>query len=778
MGWLNRTPSPVDKERAEIIYDDVLIPLLNRRDMPRAFEECKVILKLTPRDRNVWNIFIKILEEIDLPPEEILEYTTQALKVNLSNSQARILRYNTAVKHYNNQELIPFYEDLLENGRHLTTSTHLRNVERNLSEARDQAEMVRQTLKFQKAKKAERKANKAKKKANKAKKKPQVTKDVPSEKKNVEAVPERHLNLPVKGPKGAALILASQLSPGLFDKLSKSDLQTNDQISNFRKLELALKSAEIKTIEQFDRLLALERVRGIEHFPYQLETVLRVLKRFHGRVLLADEVGLGKTIEAGLVMSEYLVRGFIKRALILCPASLVSQWKAELSEKFCIDASTTLDSSFKEDPKAFFSQKGILIASLSLCRLARHRTNLLAQRFDMVVVDEAHHLKNRATRGWELVNGLSSQFLLMLTATPVETNLTELYNLVTLLKPGTLGTESQFRKDFVASRDPIEPLNPEKLRELLKNVMIRNTRAQCGVDLPPRTARTVVVEPTKAEQSLYRTLVTLARTAQKIGEKRYTLYRLLMEEAGSSPNAVANTAAKASATHPLISKALKEISKIASNLKSWSKLEHLLKLLPGGKVLVFTRFLATHRAISRILKGQKIPFVSFTGSMTAQKRAESVDCFSKDIDIMLCSEVGGEGQNLQFCHRIINVDLPWNPMLIEQRIGRVHRIGQTETVEIVNLCTGGTAEEYILSVLDERLNLFELVVGEVDLLLGELEDEREFADRVYDIYASSRDDKGVEAGFEELGRLIEVTRKRVGRAREVDEKLFQDAFSV
>jgi len=543
-------------------------------------------------------------------------------------------------------------------------------------------------------------------------------------------------------------------------------------------LDLGRRGAEVLAEERYDRLLSLPTVRGVKHLGYQIETVLRVLKKFHGRVLLSDEVGLGKTIEACLVLKEYLIRGQVRRALVLVPPALVGQWKAELEEKFGIPVRSTQDADFKRDPVAFWKGGPVLLASIALARNEVHRPHVLGERFDLVVVDEAHHLKNRSTKGWELVNGLRSRFFLMLTATPVETNLSELYNLVTLLRPGTLGTEAEFRKRFVRSDDPTQPKDAERLRELLHEVMVRNTRARCGVLLPPRTARTLIVPPTPEEAALYRLVVEETRG---LGLAHRALFRTLLEESGSSPLAVARTAARVlrEGGGDGIAPALSRIEEAARAVGTTTKLDRLAELIPGGKVLVFSRFRATTDQIGEDLARRGIPFVPFRGDMTSDAKDRAVEVFAQPgIDVLLCSEIGGEGRNLQFCHRLINFDLPWNPMKIEQRIGRIHRIGQTETVEVVNLACAGTAEERILEVLDRRVNLFELVVGEMDLLLGDLADEREFEDRVFDIYAASRADEEVDEKFQELADKLLSARGRLERTKALDAALFGEDYET
>jgi len=567
----------------------------------------------------------------------------------------------------------------------------------------------------------------------------------------------------------AAVSFPAEVEVGLLERLLRGPHDDREALA------LARRAAEILVEDRYDRLLSLPTVRGVDHMGYQVETVLRVLKRFRGRVLLADEVGLGKTIEACLVLKEYMIRGQVRRALILVPPALLGQWEEELESKFDIRVKSTQHPEFRKDPEGFWSGGPVLLASISLARSEAHRTRLSSEKYDLVIVDEAHHLKNRSTRAWEMVNGLRSRFFLMLTATPVETNLTELHNLVTLLRPGTLGTEKEFRRLFVRADDPTLPRDPEKLRELLREVMIRNTRARCGIVLPPRTARTIIVAPLPPEEELYRLVLEEAR---QHGLEHRALCRLLLEEAGSSPRAVAETAARSRREAVgRLAPSLERIEAAARAVEATTKLDRLAGLIPGGKVLIFSRFRASLDQIGEDLARRGILFAPFRGDMSAVEKDRAVEAFARPgVDVLLSSEIGGEGRNLQFCHRLINFDLPWNPMKIEQRIGRIHRIGQKEAVEVVNLACAGTAEERILEVLDRRVNLFELVVGEMDLVLGDLTDEREFQDRVFDIYARSHTDHDVEEGFRSLGEKLLAARGRLEKTKALDAALFGEDY--
>ena len=241
-------------------------------------------------------------------------------------------------------------------------------------------------------------------------------------------------------------------------------------------LRLHLELARLGLLRGFDQLLCLEGLTGVEHLPHQIETVRKVLRHFRGRVLLADEVGLGKTIEACLLLREYLLRGLARRVLILVPTPLVSQWQEELQSKFHLDFSVP-PRTRQADRADYWANTDRVLASISFAKSQRRAEVVAAAPWDLVIVDEAHHCKNRATRNWQLVNSLSRRHLFLLTATPVQNNLLELYNLLTLLEPGHLKTESDFKRQYIRRGNPRDPLNRERLRSLLGEVMVRNTRS-------------------------------------------------------------------------------------------------------------------------------------------------------------------------------------------------------------------------------------------------------------------------------------------------------------
>ncbi len=289
---------------------------------------------------------------------------------------------------------------------------------------------------------------------------------------------------------------------------------------------------------QSDDLLSLPYCR-IERLEYQIRAALRVIGPLRGRALLSDEVGLGKTVEAGLVLKEYLTRGMVRRFLILTLPSLVDQWKEELEEKFQLQTATTNQAAFRSDAAGFWQQNQAIIASLHTLKQPAHLGVAQTVKWDMRVIDEAHYLRNRSSQAWQAVNALPRQFLLLLTATPVQNSLEDLYNLVTLLQPGQLPSPKEFRERFV-DRDRLhQPREPEELRRLLGQVMVRNTRANAGIELPPRQAETVLFEPDETERFFWEQWERdfRARLSELTPAQASLWGRLLLQSAGSSPAA-------------------------------------------------------------------------------------------------------------------------------------------------------------------------------------------------------------------------------------------------
>ena len=495
----------------------------------------------------------------------------------------------------------------------------------------------------------------------------------------------------------------------------------------------------------FDKLLSLQMAKGLISYEYQTHAAKKVLNTFRGRAMLCDEVGLGKTVEAGIILLEYILRGLVRKVLILTPPSLTTQWREEMESKFGLDFVLHDDRDFKDGGADSWHLYDKVIASVHTAKLKKNAEEISKITYDMLIVDEAHYLRNRNTLVWKFVNSLKKKYMLMLTATPIQNSLEELYNIITILKPGQLRTVSEFRRTFMERGERLKPKNTQRLRELLSGVMVRNTRALTHVRLPQRNASTIRIQLTDDERELYNGLTAFVKQgyldAEKKGKRtsQFTL-RILQEELGSSSFCVVPTLEKMISRGRAQENGLTKFYDLAANITENAKAKAMIQVIEAhqDKVIVFTKYIRTLEYICYALKER--------------------------------------GISLQFCNAIINYDLPWNPQRIEQRIGRIHRVGQEREVYIFNFAAENTIESYILDVLDAKINMFELVVGEIDMLLGNLNDRRDFADIVMDIWVNSQTQKELEEEMEKFGEELVAARKQYTSIKNYDSRLFGDYF--
>lgn len=203
----------------------------------------------------------------------------------------------------------------------------------------------------------------------------------------------------------------------------------------------------------------------------------------------------------------------------------------------------------------------------------------------------------------------------------------------------------------------------------------------------------------------------------------------------------------------------------------------LLRRNPDEKKLVFVHYRETLEHLATLLAREGFAFARFEGALSGPAKDAAIAEFRERVPVLLCTESGGEGRNLQFCNTLINFDVPWNPMAIEQRIGRIDRIGQQREVFVFNLVTRSTLEQQILSLLDEKISMFELVVGEVGAILGGLDEDRDFADLMLDAWLRSTETGRAEA-LDALGRRLKGAREHHESAKALDTALFGDEFET
>lgn len=525
---------------------------------------------------------------------------------------------------------------------------------------------------------------------------------------------------------------------------------------DFRLSKLAVQGEETGLVTSFEELQCMKHLSTLSPLPHQLDTAHKVLFEMSGRAILADEVGLGKTIEAGLVLKEYLVRGLVSKVLILVPASLVLQWVRELNAKFGIAAIA--------QKKTYSWGSAIVVASMDTAKRDPHKEMLLANEYDMLIIDEAHKLKNKKSTNYLFVQQLRKKYCLLLTATPVQNDLGELFNLITILKPGQLGNQGDFASNFVV--DKRQPKNEGQLRDELAKVMIRNRRGEGPVTFTKRKVRNIPLILSQEEKDLYDGVTSFVKDQyQESGGNLSSMLSLvtLQREVCSSRDAVfitlVNLIKKLPADSPKRDRMM-ELLQTLRTVKTNTKAEKTLSLIQemNEKVIVFTEYRATQEYLLQYFREHGLMCVSYSGGMNRGKKDWMMDLFRGRAQVMIATEAGGEGINLQFCHHMINFDLPWNPMRVEQRIGRVHRLGQENDVVIYNLSTQGTIEEHILHLLHEKINMFEMVIGGLDVILERFEKKESLEKSLYKIMLEARSDEELRHELDHIGESIsEIT---------------------
>jgi SNF2 family DNA or RNA helicase len=654
---------------------------------------------------------------------------------------------------------------------------------------------------------------------------------------------------------------------------------------------LAIQARRLQYAYSYDELVSLSNAR-IELLPHQVFVAHRILTAYPRSFLLADEVGLGKTIEAGLVIKELRARGAAKRVLVVAPAGLVPQWVDELQKKFN-ERFIRLDSATLSAHVAMYGAEAVwethdnVVTSLHLLRSNEAHVEALArQHWDLVIFDEAHHLRRylndgpreegRSTTGaYRLAERLtaSATTTLLLTATPLQLHAYELYSLIELLDPTLFPSFTEFERyrrqiptlnGLVQRLRRYETLLPDERAILAENiaavleearnsaaytpdsvhrdlacgeeerarymealgdthrltaVMLRNRKRLVFDDLQPRQARVLTVSFSQVERTAYDAVTAYIEDAFNLARATgnealgfvMTTYRKILTSSSyalrqSFERRIARLLALRNA-HKLLARrsageALDEIEEeeldaaldrltvdavadvspegLATEVAHLRGLCHLLGeitidakaarllhelrqllALPTGKVLIFTQFKQTLLFLQGLLQPH-YRVAAFYGGLDSAEKDAIVDRFRDPAgaQILIATEAAGEGRNLQFCHIMFNYDLPWNPMKIEQRIGRLDRIGQEHPVEIYNFAIEDTLEDRVLQVLHDRIQIFESTVGDLDPIIGNLEQH------VRNILLSPG--RNAEAQFQTFATTIA---QRVHEVREMEAKL-------
>ena len=576
--------------------------------------------------------------------------------------------------------------------------------------------------------------------------------------------------------------------------------------------------------------------------PHQVSVVHKVAQNYPHRFMLCDEVGLGKTIEAGMALKELRVKSDVERVLVIAPPNLVRQWQFELrtkfNEEFAVLNTATVnnmrENGYAGNPFAHPDHPNVICSSRWVS--GRRWSGLCVEaHWDMIIVDEAHHARRHpdgsTTAPYRLLRDLApdeqvNRPMLFLTATPMQLHPSELYALVEILDPTLFPSEEDFdehRKampglsalaqklsaagefpipgddseetertvrqisewlemgeddvldNLRSGRDGLRAIS-EKLsdKHRLSEVMIRNRKSVVG-GFMPRAAMRWEVELSPEERAAMDALEDYVRVGYQFAEdadaksmgflmvifqkltassiaavkasllKRREKVRAKLTESGSSSDDMAEmldqdasagdvvdrgaTAADFSDRELiLLNNAITALDNVGeTDSKGRVFVDKLAELFggeyPDEKVLVFTQFRETQNHLADLIKARGWSVNVFHGGMNPREKDAAIERFRTNSgpQILISTEAGGEGRNLQFAHLLVNYDLPWNPMKVEQRIGRIDRIGQDKPILIFNLWVKDTVEERVLDVLENRIRMFEETVGGLDPILGDEE---------------------------------------------------------
>ena len=602
--------------------------------------------------------------------------------------------------------------------------------------------------------------------------------------------------------------------------------------------------------DEMSRTLAGARV---DMNPHQVEAALFAMRSPLSRgAMLADEVGLGKTIEASLVIAQRWAERR-RRIVLVVPATLRKQWAQELHEKFLLPSVVMEAKAYNAERKAGIanpfdrirpmSEPEIVICSYQFA--ASKRTDVAAVPWDLVVFDEAHKLRNvwrksGAATAQALKAAFEGRRKLLLSATPLQNSLIELYGLASIIDDHFFGPEASFRANYMAGKTGVQnlPVLRERLARICSRTLRRQVQAEGGISFTRRLSITEDFTPTDEEQELYRRVSEYLQREDIRAFKpqgRHLVTLVLRKLLASSSHAIEGALAKvvarlerqqlageeelddfetadetadelgadedtdeagerASFEAELIE--LRSFRQLAAGVRRDAKADALLRALRhalvevealGGerKAVIFTESVRTQMFLRDLLAangydgrivlmngsnsdpesrerykawlGQHRGTTAVSGSRTADTKAAIVEAFREDAEILIATEAGGEGVNLQFCSLLINFDLPWNPQRVEQRIGRVHRYGQKCDVVVVNFINrANRADERVFELLNEKFQLFEGVFGASDEILGAIESGVGIERRILDIYQACRSVEEVEAAFDALQREMDA----------------------
>jgi superfamily II DNA or RNA helicase len=432
-----------------------------------------------------------------------------------------------------------------------------------------------------------------------------------------------------------------------------------------------------------------------ELLPYQLDGI--AFAAGVGRAILADDMGLGKTAQ-GIGTAELLaMEAGISRVLVVCPASLKSQWRLEI-ERFT-DRSAQLIMGSAESRAEQYGADSHFYTICNYEQVLRDIDSIETARWDLIVLDEGQRIKNWESKTSRTIKGLRSPFALVLSGTPLENRLDDLYSVVEFIDDRRLGPAFQFFNTFRVVDDRGKVLgykNLDELRRLLKPVLLRRTRKDVMKDLPPRTTEIRRIPPTEEQVDLHN---GHKRIVTQIVNKRYIseMDLLRLQKALLMCRMAADSTFLVDKNPPGYSTKLEELDNLLDQLTSEE----------DRKIVLFSEWTTMLDLIEPLLDKRQLSYVRLDGSIPQKKRQALMHQFREDpqCKLFIATNAGSTGLNLQAANTVVNVDLPWNPAVLEQRIARAHRMGQKRPVQVYLLVTEATLEENLLVTLSAKAEL-------------------------------------------------------------------------
>ncbi|MCL1970034.1 MAG: SNF2-related protein [Candidatus Bathyarchaeota archaeon] len=567
------------------------------------------------------------------------------------------------------------------------------------------------------------------------------------------------------------------------DPYNLKKLVSANSYLSYQAFMLNLEALQIGNVGKIDQLIVLDAIRSkLVPYSFQMQTALRVINDMNANAILADEVGLGKTIEAGLIMKELVLRGEVNSILIVSPKSLLLQWKMEMAEKF---GETFFIANYPGE-RVNFKVDNRVICSHSL--LARKFEEFSGRVWDLVVVDEAHAFRNVHGKGRVCLGNLRRSHFLLLTATPLCNRLLDLYSLVDLVQPGVLDSERVFVSRFAedARGRVVRQEEVSLLKGVLKGVMCRTCREQTGVPFTRRVVESRTLEANLCErefidkateylhaisQNKFKTIEALMaeNPNRKIsGPQSHAILVFqaiaLQQSFSSSPEAAIESLRRRQQRFPMEADVTCRLIEMAQRVRS-AKMDLLRSILnetSKEQTLIFCLRKVTARKIKEMLTNEFGRAEVYLGDMSQVERDAVISDFKNgDIRYLVATDAAAEGLNLQNCAMMFNYDLHWNPMKIEQRIGRIHRFKQERDVTVFNLAVKDTIDDYVLHILYQKIELFTMTVGKMETVLAELKDgDQDIEKTIAEILLRSNSRLDIQKELEKLANDLNSLKTR------------------